>query len=182
MAHFQLSNAGNAATKRPAPRLRLNRAGNRDGRDNICTQPRAGASVKQRLAHLVRQYLTLTIMYASRFMRALLPHRTPGAMLVCQCNMITSKEIEDIVLSLLADDPWQLVVPAKVYRELSRRAKCSGCVPNVVDIIVRVTENYHLQQARTPGELVELETRLAKLKQQQSGDRRERRSTSQRAA
>jgi len=103
-------------------------------------------------------------------------------MLVCQCNMITSKQIEDIVLSLLEEDPWQLVVPAKVYRELARRAKCSGCVPNVVDIIVRVTEKYHLQRARTPGELVELETRLAKLKQQRSGDRRERRSTSHRAA
>ena len=103
-------------------------------------------------------------------------------MLVCQCNMITSKQIEDIVLALLEEDPWQLVVPAKVYRELARRAKCSGCVPNVVDIIVRVTENYHLQQARTPGELVELETRLAKLKQQRSGGRREGRSTSHRAA
>jgi bacterioferritin-associated ferredoxin len=103
-------------------------------------------------------------------------------MLVCQCNMITSKQVEDIVLELLHQDPWQLVVPAKVYKELARRAKCGGCVPNMVDIIVRVTENYHLQQASTPGELIELETRLAKLKQQRSGDRRERRSASHRAA
>ncbi len=96
--------------------------------------------------------------------------------------MITSREIEDIVLSLLKADPWQLVVPAKVYHELARRAKCSGCVPNVVDIIVRVTENYHSQQASSPGELIALETRLAKLKQQRSGNRREGRSTSHRAA
>ena len=127
--------------------------------------------------------MTLTFRYLRRFMRPIIsPSEPPGAMLVCQCNMITSKEIEDIVLALLEADPWQLVVPAKVYRELERRAKCSGCVPNVVDIIVRVTENYHIQQARTPGELVELETRLAKLKTQGSGDRRERRSTSHRAA
>ena len=105
-----------------------------------------------------------------------------SAMLVCQCNMITSKEIEDIVLSLLQADPWQLVVPAKVYKELERRAKCSGCVPNVVDIIVRVTENYHIQQARTPGELIDVQTRLAALKQQKIGGRRERRSTGNRAA
>lgn len=103
-------------------------------------------------------------------------------MLVCQCNMITSKQIEDIVLDLLKADPWQLVVPAKVYAELERRAKCSGCVPNVVDIIVRVTENYHSQQALPPGERVVLETGLEKLKQQRSGVRRERRSTSHRAA
>lgn len=103
-------------------------------------------------------------------------------MLVCQCNMITSKEIEDIVLSLLRADPWQLVVPAKVYKELERRAKCAGCVPNVVDIIVRVTEDYHSQLALPPGELITLQIGLEKLKQQRSGERRERRSTSHRAA
>ena len=103
-------------------------------------------------------------------------------MLVCQCNMITSKEIEDIVLDLLRADAWQLVVPAKVYAELERRAKCSGCVPNVVDIIVRVTENYHAQQAMPPAELVDLQSGLEKLKKQRSGVRRERRSKGHRAA
>ena len=103
-------------------------------------------------------------------------------MLVCQCNMITSQEIEDIVLALLRADPWQLVVPAKVYAELNRRAKCSGCVPNVVDIIVRVTENYHSQQARQSGEVLTLPTGFEKLKQQRSGARRERRSAGHRAA
>jgi len=103
-------------------------------------------------------------------------------MLICQCNMITSKEIEDIVLDLLRADPWQLVVPAKVYKELDRRAKCGGCVPNVVDTIVRVTENYHMQQALPSGELVSLQSGLEKLKQQGSGVRRERRSKSHRAA
>ena len=109
------------------------------------------------------------------------PHSGP-AMLVCQCNMISSKEIEDIVLDLLKADPWQLVVPAKVYAELNRRAKCSGCVPNVVDIIVRVTENYHAQQAHQPAKLVDLQSGLEKLKKQRSGVRRERRSTGHRAA
>ena len=103
-------------------------------------------------------------------------------MLVCQCNMITSKEIENIVLDLLRADPWQLVVPAKVYGELNRRAKCGGCVPNVVDIIVRVTENYQAQQANQPAELVSLQSGLEKLKKQRSGVRRERRSTGHRAA
>jgi bacterioferritin-associated ferredoxin len=103
-------------------------------------------------------------------------------MLVCQCNMITDKEIEAIVLGFLREDPWQLVVPAKVYRELERRAKCSGCVPNVVDIIVKTTENYHLEQARTHSELVDVRARLATLKRKNIGGRRERRSTSHRAA
>jgi hypothetical protein len=96
--------------------------------------------------------------------------------------MITSKQIEDIVLELLEQDPWQLVVPAKVYRELERRAKCGGCVPNVVDIIVRVTETFHLQQARTPGELIDVQARLEKLKQKRNGVPREGRTTGYRAA
>jgi len=128
-------------------------------------------------------YMTLTIRIAGPFMPGLsLETSRTRAMLVCQCNMITSREIEDIVLSLLEADPWQLVVPAKVYSELARRAKCAGCVPNVVDIIVRVTENYHLQQASTPGQLVSIQPGLEKLKQQRSGIRRERRNTGHRAA
>ena len=65
-------------------------------------------------------------------------------MLVCQCNVITDKEIKQIILELLRVDPWQIIVPAMVYRELNKRCKCAGCVPNVVDIILSVTEEYHL--------------------------------------
>ncbi|WDR04319.1 (2Fe-2S)-binding protein [Devosia algicola] len=103
-------------------------------------------------------------------------------MLVCQCNMISAAEIEDVVLSLLRQDPWQLVVPAKVYRELERRARCSGCVPNVVDIIVRVTENYHRKQACTPGQLSSVQAQLATLKSRKTRGPHEGRSKSSRAA
>ena len=29
--------------------------------------------------------------------------------------------------------------------------RCCGCFPNVVDIIVEVTEKYHLQMEQTPS-------------------------------
>ncbi len=61
-------------------------------------------------------------------------------MLVCHCNVITEKEIEATIVSLLDDDPWQLIVPAKVYHRLSKRGRCCGCFPNVVETIIRVTE------------------------------------------
>ena len=54
--------------------------------------------------------------------------------------------------SFLDADPWQLIVPAKVYHELQQTRRCCGCVPNVVDIIVRVTENYHLAAWVPTGE------------------------------
>lgn len=72
-------------------------------------------------------------------------------MLICHCNVITSRDIEAIVRDLLHDDPWQIIVPAKVYRELDKRCKCSGCVPSVVDVITRVTAQYHREIAEVPA-------------------------------
>ena len=40
-------------------------------------------------------------------------------MLVCQCNVITDREIRQVILGFLREDPWAIIVPAKVYRELS---------------------------------------------------------------
>lgn len=84
-------------------------------------------------------------------------------MLVCQCNLITAKDIEDIVVSVLDEDPWQLVVPAHIYREAGRRGQCCGCVPNIVDIIQKVTENYHLKLAGNTVSHVDVRTRLKAL-------------------
>src|SRR5690606_21509096 len=104
------------------------------------------------------------------------------AMLVCHWNMITSKELGDIGLDLLCAGPRQLVVPAKVARELNRRATRSGCARSAVGIIVRVTETAHSQQALETGDVVSLPSGLDKLKKRRSGVRRERRSTGHRAA
>jgi hypothetical protein len=64
-------------------------------------------------------------------------------MITCHCNYITDKEIEDVVLGFLREDPWQLVVPNKVYHEMSKRGRCCGCFPSVVDIIVMTTLEFH---------------------------------------
>lgn len=42
-------------------------------------------------------------------------------MLVCQRNISTEVEIREVVLSLLRQDPWAIVVPAKVYRDFDKR-------------------------------------------------------------
>jgi hypothetical protein len=104
------------------------------------------------------------------------------AMLVCHCNVIAEKELEDIILAFLRDDPWQLLVPTKVYRELGKRGRCCGCFPNVVDIIARVTEEYHLNQAGNSADPTDVKSKLAEWRRQQRGGGRERRSTSHRAA
>lgn len=103
-------------------------------------------------------------------------------MLVCQCNVITDRQVKDVILGFLRDDPWAIIVPAKVYRELEKRCKCSGCVPNVVDIIGKVTEEYHLQIAELPAEPVHLPARPSALQRKRLGGANERRSAGHRAA
>jgi len=80
--------------------------------------------------------------------------RVVRVMLVCHCNIITEKEIEAAIISLLDDDPWQLLVPAKVYHSLKKRGRCCGCFPNVVDTIIRVTEEYHRRSDTGGAEIV----------------------------
>ena len=41
-----------------------------------------------------------------------------------------------MINSLLDEDCWQLIVPAKVYHAMQKRGRCCGCFPNVVDIIL----------------------------------------------
>lgn len=103
-------------------------------------------------------------------------------MLVCQCNVITDREIKRVILGFLQEDPWAIIVPAKVYRELEKRCKCSGCVPNVVDIITSVTEEYHLQLAANAEAGTVIPPRPPALRRKRLGVRHEGRSTGHRAA
>ncbi len=103
-------------------------------------------------------------------------------MLVCQCNVITDRELKRVILDLLEQDPWAIIVPAKVYRELEKRCKCAGCVPNVVDIITAVTEEYHAQLAAKAAPGVVIPPRPPALRRKTTGGRNERRSTGHRAA
>lgn len=106
-------------------------------------------------------------------------------MLVCHCNVISQKEIEDVILEFLHEDPWEIIVPAKVYHAMEKRGRCCSCFPNVVDIVIAVTENYHLQMGADANRLNELQAQLARLRRRHAhigGKRHEGRSAGYRAA
>lgn len=103
-------------------------------------------------------------------------------MLVCHCNVISEKDIREVITALLQDDPWALIVPAKVYRELGKRGRCCGCFPNVVDMITTLTEEYHLQIADIPAGLKPLQPQPAAVQRKRLGDGHEGRTTGHRAA
>ena len=67
-------------------------------------------------------------------------------MLVCSCNFITESEIRETIRTFLDEDCWQLIVPGKVYHAMQKRGRCCGCFPNVVDLIVDTTREYHLER------------------------------------
>ncbi|MEQ8450285.1 MAG: (2Fe-2S)-binding protein [Nitratireductor sp.] len=103
-------------------------------------------------------------------------------MLVCHCNLITQREIEDTITSLLDADPWQLIVPAKVYHAMAKRGRCCGCFPNVVETIIRVTEAYHARSAAAEPDILSHLDRVRGLRGQFGSRRHEGRKTSHRAA
>src|SRR5688572_16279462 len=103
-------------------------------------------------------------------------------MLVCQCNVISDRQIKEIIISFLREDPWEIIVPAKVYRAIEVRCKCAGCVPNVVDMITSVTEEYHRELAALPGATAEAKNRPPATRRKRAGGRYERRSPGHRAA
>lgn len=82
-------------------------------------------------------------------------------MIVCSCNIITSKEIEDVIHDFLVADEWQLITPGKVFQAMSDRGKCCGCFPGVINIIVETTRRYHELMESPAPKVVDLLNRIA---------------------
>ena len=103
-------------------------------------------------------------------------------MLICHCNLITEKEIEQAIIELLDENPWHLIVPAKVYHRLQKRGRCCGCFPNVVETIIRVTEHYHARSEANGADIVSHLDRVRELRVQYGSTTHERRQRDHRAA
>nr|WP_246103310.1 (2Fe-2S)-binding protein [Rhizobium straminoryzae] len=87
-----------------------------------------------------------------------------------------------MINGLLDEDCWQLIVPSKVYHAMQKRGRCCGCFPNVVDLIIRATEEYHARRHSTEAEVVDYMSRLRKFHEDNRRADIERRQKSHRAA
>jgi hypothetical protein len=103
-------------------------------------------------------------------------------MLICHCNLITEKEIEEAILDLLDRDPWTLIVPAKVYHSMRKRGRCCGCFPNLVETIIRVTEAYHARSEASELDIVSHLDRVRALRSEFGSRSHEGRKAGHRAA
>ena len=57
-------------------------------------------------------------------------------MIVCSCNIITRREIEAVIESLLAEDPYAVLTPGLIYHRLGKRGRCCSCFPHVSRVLV----------------------------------------------
>lgn len=104
-------------------------------------------------------------------------------MIICQCNVISQEEIEAIIREMLDKDCWQLVVPGRVFNAAKKRGRCCGCFPNIVETIIKVTEDYHREHARDKEEVICFLDRVRALRDKfGSIEYHERRRKSHRAA
>ena len=92
-------------------------------------------------------------------------------MIVCQCNIISTRDIEETITGLLDQDAWRLIVPVQVYHALGKRGRCCGCFPGVVDIIVNVTAAYHARLATPEAEVISFIDRLREEHRRIEGER-----------
>lgn len=56
-------------------------------------------------------------------------------MIVCHCNVILRREVQDTVRRLLAADASAPLEPQHIYRELQKRGRCCSCFPTVTSIV-----------------------------------------------
>jgi bacterioferritin-associated ferredoxin len=66
-------------------------------------------------------------------------------MIVCSCNRITDVELRTAIREMLVEEPWQLIVPNKLFHYLQERGKCGFCFSNVIEVILSTTEEFHAQ-------------------------------------
>jgi len=81
-------------------------------------------------------------------------------MIVCSCNVIALREIEDVITGFLDADEWQLITPGMVYHAMAKRGKCCSCFPRVIDTIVSISEAYHRRKATPEHEIVPFIARI----------------------
>ena len=87
-------------------------------------------------------------------------------MTICSCNIIMEREIRAVITDLLTADPWQLIVPLQVYKEMGKRGKCCNCFPAVIDLIIDTTQSFHENIRTDHKKVVNLISRI-KIKHEQ---------------
>ena len=61
-------------------------------------------------------------------------------MIVCSCSEITSRDIEEAVAALRTGDPFVVLTPGLIYRQLGKRPSCGSCMPLITKTMLAFDE------------------------------------------
>jgi bacterioferritin-associated ferredoxin len=61
-------------------------------------------------------------------------------MIVCSCTMITSKDLAEAVSAIRTADPFVVLTPGTIYRQLGKRPSCGSCLPLITKLMVAFDE------------------------------------------
>jgi bacterioferritin-associated ferredoxin len=61
-------------------------------------------------------------------------------MIVCSCTEITSKDIEEAVAALRTTDPFVVLTPGLIYRQLGKRPSCGSCMALITKTMLACDE------------------------------------------
>ncbi|HEY8277129.1 MAG TPA: hypothetical protein VIG52_09075 [Methyloceanibacter sp.] len=68
-------------------------------------------------------------------------------MIVCSCSEITSKDIAAAIAALRTGDPFVVLTPGLIYRQLGKRPSCGSCLPLITKLMLSFDE----EGPATPG-------------------------------
>ena len=76
--------------------------------------------------------------------------KNSSLMIVCSCSMITAKDVEEAIHALRTRDPFVVLTPGLIYRELGKRPSCGSCLPLVSRLMVGYDEEGPSSAASIP--------------------------------
>ncbi|MCJ7597429.1 MAG: (2Fe-2S)-binding protein [Methyloceanibacter sp.] len=68
-------------------------------------------------------------------------------MIVCSCSEITSKDVAEAIAALRTGDPFVVLTPGLIYRQLGKRPSCGSCLPLITKLMLSFDE----EGPATPG-------------------------------
>jgi NAD(P)H-nitrite reductase large subunit len=71
-------------------------------------------------------------------------------MIVCSCSIITAKDVEEAIHALRTRDPFVVLTPGLVYREMNKRPSCGSCLPLISRLMVGYDEEGPSSAASIP--------------------------------
>ncbi len=71
-------------------------------------------------------------------------------MIVCSCSMITADDIAEAVSALRTKDPYVVLTPGSIYRQLGKRPSCGTCLPLIAKLMVGYDEQGPASAAALP--------------------------------